>query len=149
MNWLALVWFVLMVVFLMIEASTVCMVSLWFAAGALVAMVVSLFGTEIWLQVVVFFVVSGVLLALLRPITKKYFTPKLTKTNTDAVIGQIGLVIAAIDNLNSCGRVKLGGMEWTARSNAPEVIPEGTYVTVTRIEGVKVFVSPVKETVTQ
>lgn len=149
MNWLALVWFVLLVVFLMTEASTVSMVSLWFAVGALVAMILSLFGAEIWLQVVVFFVVSGVLLALLRPVAKKYFTPKLTKTNVDAVVGQTGLVIAAVDNLNSCGRVKLGSMEWTARSNSPEVIPEGTYVTVTRIEGVKVFVSPVKEKVTQ
>ena len=111
-----IVWLVAMLVFLFVEAQSVTMVSLWFAAGALISAIVGQFGGEIWLQAVVFFVVSGVLLAALRPITKKYFTPKLIKTNVDAVVGTTGKVILTIDNDASQGKVTLGAMEWTARS---------------------------------
>ena len=81
----------LMLVFIAAEAATVSLVSTWFAAGALAAMVTSLLGGELWLQVVIFAVVSGVLLALLRPIAKKHFTPKLTRTNVDSVVGTEGI----------------------------------------------------------
>ena len=141
MNWYALVWFVLMVVFIGIEASSVCLVSTWFAAGSLVAMVASLFGAELWLQAVLFLVVSGGLLALLRPLTKKYFAPKLIKTNVDAVIGATGMVLEAINNDSETGRVKLGGMEWAARSSDGQKYDVNTRIRVDKIEGVKVFVS--------
>ena len=75
MNWAALIWFVLMLFFLMMESSTVAVIALWFAAGSLVAMIASLVGAQLWLQVVLFFAVSVVLLAALRPLTKKLFTP--------------------------------------------------------------------------
>ena len=148
MNWAAIIWLMLMVLFIMAESSTVSMVSLWFAVGALVALVVSLLGGAVWLQCVVFFVVAAVLLALLRPVAKKYFTPKLTKTNVDAIVGQTGIVCAAIDNRENRGQVKLNGMDWTARSESGEAIDEGTYVKVVRVAGVKVFVSVVEEKVT-
>ena len=111
-----ILWLGLMVLFLVLEANTVSVVSIWFAAGALAALAASLFGAELWLQAVLFFAVSAVLLACLRPVTKKYLKPKLTKTNVDAVIGTQGYITDAVDNLNGKGQVKLGAMEWTARS---------------------------------
>ena len=140
----AIFWFVLMVFFLIMEANTVSIVSIWFAFGALVSMIVALLGGELWLEIVLFFAVSAVALAALRPLTKKYFTPKITKTNIDSIVGQQGLVTASVDNLQGCGTVKLGGIEWSARSTEGKTIPEGTLVAVDRIEGVKVFVTEVK-----
>ena len=140
-----IIWLVLMIVFLMVESQTVTMVSLWFGAGALAALIAALCGGELWLQIVLFFAVSIVLLASLRPLTRKYFTPKITKTNVDSVIGTTGLVTADISNIAAQGRVKLGAMEWTARSTSGEPIEAGTLVKVDKIEGVKAFVTPVKE----
>jgi len=144
MELLTILWLALMVMFLIAEASTVTMTSLWFAAGSLVAMVASLLHAPIWLQLVLFLGVSSVLLACLRPIVKKHFTPKLSKTNVDAVVDSQGYVTAEIDNISATGTVKLGAMEWTARSTAGNVIPKGTLVKVDRVEGVKVFVTAVE-----
>lgn len=142
----AIIWLVLMVVFLIVEASTVVMMSLWFAAGSLIAMVTALLGGPVWLQIVLFLAVSGVLLACLRPVVRRHVTPKIKATNVDAIVGSQGYVTADIDNLAATGQVKLGGMEWTARSADGGKIPAGTLVQVQRIEGVKAFVAEVKET---
>ena len=142
MNMAAIVWLVLMVVFLAAEASTVSMVSLWFAAGSLIALLTALAGGPAWLQTLLFLAVSAGLLLALRPLVKKYLSPKLTATNVDSVVGSTGLVTAAIDNVSAVGQVKLGAMEWTARSTSGQPIPAGTLVKVDRIEGVKAFVSP-------
>ena len=141
----AILWLVLMVICLIIEGMTVMTVSLWFAAGALVALLVSLIGLQVWVQVTLFFVVSGVLLACLRPMVQRHFTPKLSRTNVDAIIGTKGYVTADIDNLSASGKVKLGGMEWSARSSMGLPIPAGTLVKVDHIEGVKAYVSPVEK----
>ena len=142
MKWAAIVWLLLLVVFLAAEAATVSMVSLWFAVSALVALLVALLGGPGWLQGTLFLVISAVLLALLRPLVKRYVTPRITATNVDSVVGSTGLVTAAIDNVSAVGQVKLGAMEWTARSTSGQPIPAGTLVKVDRIEGVKAFVSP-------
>ena len=139
-----IIWLALMIAFLMVEAQSVTMVSLWFGAGALAALIAALCGAEFWLQAVIFFAVSIALLASLRPLARKYFTPKITKTNVDSVIGSEGLVTADINNITAQGQVKLGAMEWTARSASGEVIPAGTLVKVDKIEGVKAFVTPVQ-----
>ena len=118
------------------------MISLWFAAGALGAMAMALAGGSTWLQVLTFLVVSAVALTALRPLTRKYLTPKLTATNIDSVIGSVGIVTADIDNIAAAGQVKLNGMEWSARSTSGAPIPAGTKIRVDRIEGVKVFVTP-------
>lgn len=146
MNWAACIWLILLVTFLVVEASTVTMVSLWFAAGAVTAMAVSLLGGAVWLQILVFLAVSAVMLTALRPLVRKHITPKISATNVDAVIGTKGLVTVTIDNVAAAGRVKLGGMEWSARSASGHIIPEGTLVKVDRVEGVKVFVTPVEVT---
>ena len=139
-----ILWLGLMVLFLAVEAATVTMVSLWFAGGALAALAVSALGGGYLVQAAVFLVVSAVLLALLRPMARKHFTPKLTKTNVDSVIGMEGYVTADIDNVAATGTVKLGAMEWTARSATGEKISTGALVKVEKIEGVKAFVTPVE-----
>ena len=149
MNWAAITWLAIMAVLLIVEAACPFhMVSIWFAAGALVAMIISMLGGELWLQIIAFCIVSGALLAGLWPFIRKFLNPHLTKTNVDSVIGTEGIVTADIDNLNAVGQVKLGGMEWTARSTSGMSIPAGTRIRVDRIEGVKAFVSPVEVTET-
>ena len=147
MNWAAIGWLIAMVVFLMIESSTVVLISIWFAIGSVAAAVTGLLGGSFLLQLTVFLVVSAVLLLLLRPLVRKYVRPKITPTNVASVIGSTGLVTVAIDNVVPTGQVKLGAMVWTARSTSGDPIPQGTLVRADRIEGVKVFVSPVRETV--
>lgn len=136
-------WFALLILFLIVEAQAVTLVSVWFAAGALVSLIASLCGGELWLQITLFLGISCVALACLRPLVRKYFKPRLEKTNVDAIIGAQGYVMDDINNLSASGKVKLGAMEWTARSTNGEIISAGSLVQVDRIEGVKVFVSPV------
>ena len=142
MNWAAIIWLALTVVFLITEAATVTVVSLWFAAGSLAAMVTALTGGGLAFQAAVFLIISIAMLTALRPLVRKYVTPTLTPTNIDSVIGSVGIVTVQIDNISATGQVKLNGMEWTARSTSGEPIAAGTQVTVNRIEGVKIFVSP-------
>ena len=144
MNWPAIIWLILMVVFLMVEGATVSLVSSWFAVGSLVALIASLLSAPVWLQVTLFLLVSCAALAMLRPLVRKYITPKVVKTNVDAIVGKQGPVTAPIDNVAATGQIKLGAMEWSARSTSGEPIAVGTLVKVDRIEGVKVFVSPVE-----
>ena len=92
--------------------------------------------------------VSAALLISLWPLTKKFLNPKITKTNVDSVIGSTGYVTVTVDNMKAEGQVKLGAMVWTARSTSGVPIPEGTLVRVDRIEGVKVFVTPVEVSAT-
>lgn len=150
MNWAAFLWLALLVVFLIAEA--VCpihLTSIWFAVGALVAMVVSLLHGGLGLQIGVFLVVSAGLLALLWPLVRKYLNPNVAKTNIDAIVGATGVVTAPIDNLHAQGQVKLGAMEWTARSTTGDPIDLDATIRVDRIEGVKVFVSLVEAPVSK
>lgn len=140
----AIIWLGIMVVFLFMEANTVSLVSIWFAAGSLAALIASLFGAQLWLQITLFLVVSAATLACLRPLVRKYIKPKIVPTNTDALLQSQGYVTEEIDNLAAHGQVKLGAMEWTARSTNGNPIPQGTLVKVDKIEGVKAFVTPVE-----
>ena len=142
MNFAAIGWFVLTVILLIAEAATVTVISLWFAAGALAAMVTALLGGAVWIQALVFVLVSAAALTALRPLVRKHLTPKLTATNIDSVIGSVGIVTGTIDNLTATGQVKLNGMEWSARSTSGNTLEVGTKIRVDKVEGVKVFVSP-------
>ena len=145
MDLVAIIWLSLVVIFLITEAACpIHLVSVWFAAGSLVALGVHALGGALWLQVTLFLAVSSALLALLWPVTRRFLNPRHTATNIESVIGAEGYVTAAIDNVAATGQVKLGAMYWTARSTSGEAVPEGTLVKVDRIEGVKVFVSPEK-----
>ena len=144
--WYALIWLGLLVAFLLAEGSTVALVSIWFAAGSLAALIASLLGAPLWLQVLLFVAVSVGLLAMLRPFVRKYLRPRMSRTNVDAVVGSQGFVTEDIDNVAASGQVKLGAMPWTARSTSGEPSPTGTRIRVDRVEGVKVYVSPAEET---
>ena len=146
MNVMAIIWLILMIVFVVLEAATVQLICIWFAAGSLAAMLVSLLGGVLWLQILVFFTVSIVLFALLWPLAKKHFKPKLVATNADALVGRICKVTEDIDPLEG-GRVKVGDVTWSARCESETVIPAGAQVKILKIQGAKVFVAPVKEKV--
>ena len=134
------VWLGAVLLFLVLEGATAAVTSLWFVVGALAALLVAVLDGALWLQITVFCVVSVALLLALRPWLKKFINPKKVKTNVDAIVGRQGLVLEDIDNLTGTGKVKLDGMEWTARSANGEKIEKDTVVVVEKIEGVKVFV---------
>lgn len=140
---MTLMWLVALILFGIAEAATVGLVSIWFAAGAAVAMIVSALNGPIWLQVLVFLAVSIVLLALLRPFVNRVSNPNKQATNADRNIGQQALVIEEINNLEDTGAVKLDGVVWSARSEQGEIIPVGRLIEVKRIAGVKLYVAEV------
>lgn len=146
MNIWAIIWLVLILAFLAMEAATVKLISVWFAAGSLAAMLVALLGGQTWLQMLVFFTVSILLLILLLPVVKKHLKPKLVPTNADALVGRNCTVTETIDPVEG-GRVKVGDVTWSARSQTGEEIPTGTLVQVKKIQGAKVFVEAVKKEV--
>lgn len=146
MNWEILIWFGIMLAFLVVEAACpLHLVSIWFALGALAAMIGAALHASVVVEILLFVGVSAVLLICLWPFTRKVLNPKLEKTNVDATVGQRGHVTQAIDNIDATGQVKLGGMYWSARSVSGEKIEKGTLVQVERVEGVKAFVFPVQE----
>ena len=144
MNWAACIWVALAIVFLIVEAACpIHLVSIWFVAGSVVAMIAAMLNWALWLQITLFLVVSVGLLVATLPLVKKFVIPKQEKTNVESVIGSMGYVTEDVDNISAAGQVKLGGMYWTARSEDGHRIPAGTLVEVTKIEGVKAFVKPV------
>ena len=145
---LPVMWLIILVVLALAEAATINLVSIWFAAGALTALLVSLFCQNFWIQLVVFLFVSTLCLALVRPLAQKKFTPHLRPTNLDLLLGQYGVVTEDIDNLAATGQVKVDGQIWTARNEVEEPIPAGSIVQVLRIEGVKIIVR-VKDSVSE
>ena len=133
-------WLVLMVVLLVIELITVGLTCIWFAGGALAAVIVSVAGGPIWLQAVVFLAVSLLMLYFTRPWAMKYIQPKKVRTNYEEALGKDVRVIERVDNLKGTGKAMYHGMEWTARSEKEEVTfePEDS-AEVTGIEGVKLI----------
>lgn len=141
-------WLIVMVLFLAVEAATVGLVCIWFAAGALVALLAAMFGAQLWLQIVLFLVVSTATLYFTRPLVKKFVNSRVEPTNADMVIGKECRVTETVDNIAGTGAVYVDGKTWTARSENDEVIQEGTLVTAKSIDGVKLIVAaPAKETV--
>ena len=142
MNWEAIFWLAAMVIFLAAEAMTVTLVSIWFAAGALGAILVALLGGGLMLQVSVFLLLAILLLLSLRSIVRRHITPRISKTNIDSIVGATGVVLTPVNNIAALGQVQVNGVEWSARSTSGSHIRAGTLVKVDRIEGVKVYVSP-------
>lgn len=138
-----IVWLVLLVAFAAAEAITVGLTSIWFAAGALAALVAALLGGPLWVQVTLFLLVSLLCLAAVRPLAKRLLNDRVEHTNADRVIGAQAQVTEDIDNIHGKGAVIIRGMAWSARSEDGGPITAGTMVKVLRIEGVKVFVEPI------
>ena len=142
-------WITAIVVFLVIEAITVGLASIWFAIGSLAALIGEMLGAKLWLQVALFLLVSAVTLYLTRPLVKKFVNGKVQPTNADMIIGKECRVVETIDNIAGTGAVQTAGKVWTARSENDEIIEEGQIVLVDRIEGVKVIVNRAAEAVTE
>ncbi len=135
-------WMAALVIFLIVEAATAGLVSIWFAAGALAALLTAVFTDAVWLQILIFICVTVVTLLLTRPLAKRMLEKKRMPTNADMLCGMAGVVTEDIDNLRFTGAASVAGKEWTARSLSGEIIPKGAAVRVKRIEGVKLIVEP-------
>lgn len=142
------VWIVAAIVFLIIEAVTAAMNSIWFVAGALAALAAAALDAPVWLQAALFLAVSGLCFAVLYPRLKDLLRRDRQPTNADMVIGLECVVTQRIDNLAETGTVFVGGKTWTARTGSGAVVEPGQVVTVDAIEGVKLIVSPAKVTET-
>ena len=137
-------WIIAIVAFIGIEAATIQLVSIWFMGGALTGMIAAMCGLGFVWQFGLFVTVSALLLAIFRPILRKKPPPTHTRTNADRLIGREALVTEPIDDLRATGAVRVDGVLWTARSETGANIPENAVVTITRIEGAKLFVRPVE-----
>ena len=136
-----IIWLVLLIVVIAVEAATLGLASIWFAGGALIALIVAALKGPVWLQLVLFLITALVLLIFTRPVAVKYFNKDRVKTNVSSIIGKKGIVTAEIDNLQATGKVTIGGQEWTARSSEEGItIPEGAVIEVEAVNGVKVLV---------
>ena len=139
---MTVVWLIAMVVLLVVEGVIPGLVSIWFAAGALAALLLSLIGAPLWLQGTAFLIVSLALLVLTRPLAKKYVNSRTMPTNADRIIGMDCLVTEEIDNLRGTGAVSVDGKTWTARLDQEDgKAPKGTVVKALRIEGVRLIVT--------
>lgn len=135
------IWLVLTIILIIFEVCTTGLTSIWFAAGGVVAFILSLLKAPIWAQIIAFVVVSVLLLIFTRPLVQKVLKVGENKTNLDSLIGKSAKVITEIDNNKGTGNAVVNGQEWTARSaDDSEIIPEGTIVEVVNITGVKLIV---------
>lgn len=134
------VWLITLIVLVIGEAITVGLTFIWFAVGAMGGLIVAVLGGQIWLQVVVFLVLSALSLVLVRPLATRFLKTSHSPTNADRVLNRTAVVTQTIDNVAGVGQVNISGQIWSARSEHGVVIPAGAEVKVLRIEGVKVFV---------
>ena len=135
-----LIWLAILVLLVIIEIVTMGLTTIWFAGGALVAFIASLFDAGIGVQVVLFLVASFALLLVTRPLAVKHFNKEREKTNADSLIGTAGIVIEKINNLLGEGAIRVNGLEWSARSADDSIIEVGSQVLIENISGVKLIV---------
>lgn len=136
----AYIWLALLILFGVVEAATAALTSIWFAAGSLAAMVAALLGGGIWLQVLLFVVVSAATLAVTRPLVRRYVDSRKVPTNVGRLMGQTARVTETIDNIAGTGTVYIDGKTWSARSADGTPIAKDTLISVQRVEGVKLIV---------
>ena len=136
-----IMWLILLACFLVVEAITVGLTTIWFAGGALVAAIASGLGAGILIQWVLFLIVSLALLIFTRPMAVRYMNKGVPKTNVNSLIGERAVVIQKINNLEQTGQVRINDIEWMARTSSDEVtIPEHAIVTIEDVPGVKLIV---------
>lgn len=137
----AVVWLVLIVLLLAIEMFTMGLTTIWFACGSLVAFISTFLGADMWVQLIIFIVISLIMLIFTRPVAVKYINSKRVKTNCDELIGHSVKLTKKVDNIAQTGSAVLEGKNWTVRSSDDSVTyNEGEIVKVVRIEGVKLIV---------
>ncbi len=141
MSEMIIFWLILLIVAIAIEALTLGLTSIWFAGGALVAILAAVINLPVAVQIIVFVLVSLVLLIFTRPIAVKYFNKNRVRTNVESLVGKQAIVISEIDNLQGIGQVTVNGQEWSARSMDDKVhFQVGEVVRIVAINGVKLVV---------
>ncbi len=136
------IWLIASAVFFLIEIATVGFLIFWLGIGALIAMIVSFFTSNVLLQTGVFVVISAILIPLTKPLADKCFSTKTVPTNQYSILNKTGIVTKAINSPIDVGLVKVGNEVWSAKCEQNIQLPEGTEVEVLRIDGVKVIVTP-------
>ena len=133
-------WLIVAGLFFVGEIFTLGFLIFWFGIGALFAMIVSFFTTNIIIQTTVFLITSTIFILATKPLVKKFVDVKNTNTNVFSIIGKKALVIKDIDPIHSSGQIKLIGEVWSAETENDEIIKEGSEVEVLKINGVKAIV---------
>lgn len=134
-------WIALMIVFVAVEIATVGLTAIWFAGGALVALLAQLLGLNIYWQIIFFIAASAILMTVTRPWALKYFKPRLVKTNYETVVGETVCLTETVDNIKGTGTAVYKGQEWTARAyENGKTFEAGTIVAVKEIRGVTLYV---------
>lgn len=137
------IWLIISGIFFVGEIFTVGFLIFWFGVGALLAMIVSLFNSNIIIQTTVFIISSTVLLFVTKPFVKKFVNVQSIKTNAFSIIGKKALVIKEINNIKSSGQIKFNGEVWSAETDNGEIISEGSEVEIIHIKGVKAIVKAI------
>lgn len=141
MSEMVTLWLVALIVSIGVEVATLGLTSIWFAGGAVVAVIVAAFHGPVWLQILLFFAVSLLLLFFTRPVAVRYFNKDRVRTNVESMIGRQAIVTSEIDNLQGIGQVTVGGQEWSARTEADGMnLQPGTVVDIVAVNGVKLIV---------
>ena len=145
---MTIIWGIMFLVLVIVEFATLGLTTIWFAAGALIAVLFSAVGLPLWVQIAVFVIVSLLLLYFTRPIAIKYFNNERLKTNAESLVGENGIVVEPIQNRQEQGMVLINGMHWSARTVQDGIaVNRDTLVRVIRIEGVKLIVEPLTEAI--
>ena len=138
-------WLIVAGLFFVGEIFTLGFLIFWFGIGALFAMIVSFFTTNIIIQTTVFLITSTIFILATKPLVKKFVDVKKTNTNVFSIIGKKALVIKDIDPIHSSGQIKLNGEVWSAETENDEIIKEGSEVEVLKINGI-IIVRPASAT---
>lgn len=145
MSGMMILWIIVLIITLLIEAATMGLTTIWFSGGALAAMIAERLNGSINLQVIIFLIISLILLFFTRPIAMKHFNKERAKTNLDTLIGKQAIVTIPIHNLQETGQVTIGGKEWTARSkDSSKIYEKDTLVKIASIKGVKLIVEEIE-----
>jgi len=137
-----IVWLILIFLLIILEVSTINLVSVWFIASAIVSLILSLFIDSFMIQFAIFVILGIILLVTTRPVLSKMLHQKSESTNLDRVIGMTAVVTEEIKR-NVVGEVKVDGKRWSAIAN--KKIEVGEEVTVEEIDGVKLIVRKKEE----
>ena len=141
---MTIIWIAAIILFGIAEAATAGLVSIWFVAGAVAALVATELGAALWFQFATFLVVSILALTATRPLARKMLDKTIVPTNADRVLHHEAKVIETVDNENATGAVYIDGKTWTARSDSGEIIEKGKMAKIVRMEGVKLYVRPAR-----
>lgn len=141
MSTMVVIWLVVLILMIVAEVVTLGLSSIWFAGGALIALLAALLSLPVWIQILLFLAVSMALLLFTRPVAVKYFNKDRIRTNVEGLIGRQAIVISEIDNLQGIGQVTVGGQEWSARSEEDGILlAAGCVVRIVAVSGVKLIV---------